>query len=87
MIISNPKMLVLFGAMVPPFIVASGNARIQALLPGGSFMLIAFGVDSFYAITAGKAGAKLSRSGIRGLEIFSGLCLIGGGLWMVLRGR
>jgi homoserine/homoserine lactone efflux protein len=86
-IMSNPKMLVLFGAMIPPFIVPTGNAMVQTLLLGGSFMLIAFFGDSFYAITAGKAGDKLSRSRIHGLELFSGICLIGGGLWMVLRGR
>ena len=86
-IISNPKMLVLFGAMIPPFITPTGNPMIQTLMLGGSFMVIAFLGDSFYAVTAGKAGARLSRSRIRGLEIFSALCLIGGGLWMVLRGR
>ena len=74
-------------AVIPPFIEPSGNAMIQTLVLGGSFMVIGFWVDSFYVFTAGKAGAKLSRSRIRGLEIFSGLCLIGGGLWMVLRGR
>ena len=86
-IISNPKMLVLFGAMIPPFIAPTGNAMAQTLMLGGSFMLIAFIVDTAYAITAGTAGAWLSRSRIRTLEIFSGACLIGGGLWMVLRGR
>ncbi len=86
-IVSNPKMLVLFGAIIPPFIAPSGNAMVQTLLLGSSFMVIAFCVDSLYALTAGKAGARLSRSRIRGLEIFSGVCLIGGGLWMVLRAR
>jgi threonine/homoserine/homoserine lactone efflux protein len=75
-IISNPKMLVLFGAMIPPFIV-----------PGGDPMAIAGVGDTLYALMAGKAGSFLSRSRIRALEIASGCFLMGGGIWMALRGR
>lgn len=86
-IISNPKMLVLFGAMIPPFLTPGGNAVTETLLLGFSFMVVAFVFDSLYAVTAGRAGAWLSRSRIRSLEIFSGLCLVGGGIWLALRGR
>jgi threonine/homoserine/homoserine lactone efflux protein len=86
-IISNPKMLVLFGAMIPPFLSPDGNAFAQILLLGVTFMAIAAVGDTLYALLAGKAGAWLSRSRIRALEIVSGCFLLGGGLWLGLRGR
>jgi homoserine/homoserine lactone efflux protein len=57
------------------------------LLLGVTFMAIAAVGDSLYAVMAGKAGAWLSRSRIRALEIASGCFLMGGGIWMALRGR
>ena len=86
-IISNPKMLVLFGAMIPPFVTPGGDPMRQILLLGLTFMVIAGGGDTLYALMAGKAGAWLSRSRIRVLEIASGCFLLGGGIWMALRGR
>ena len=86
-IMSNPKMLVLFGAMIPPFIVDGSDPMRQILLLGFTFMAIAGLGDIAYALMAGKAGSFLSRSRVRGLEIVSGCFLLGGGLWMALRGR
>jgi homoserine/homoserine lactone efflux protein len=86
-IMSNPKMLVLFGAMIPPFLTPGGDDFREILLLGGTFMAIAAAGDTLYAIGAGKAGAFLSRSRIRALEIVSGCFLLGGGLWMALRVR
>lgn len=86
-IISNPKMLVLFGAMIPPFIVPGGDPMAQILVLGVTFMVIAAVGDTLYALMAGKAGSWLSRSRIRMLEIASGCFLLGGGIWMALRGR
>ena len=86
-IMSNPKMLVLFGALIPPFISPTGNYASQLLTLGLTFAAIALIGDSIYALAAGKAGAWLSRSRIRTLEIVSGCFLLGGGIWMALRGR
>jgi len=86
-IISNPKMLVLFGAMIPPFISPDGDPMRQILFLGGTFMAVAFIGDTVYALLAGQAGRWLSRSRVRGLEIVSGCFLAAGGLWMALRGR
>lgn len=86
-IMSNPKMLVLFGAMIPPFMTAGDNPMQQILFLGVTFMVIAAVGDTAYALLAGKAGAFLSRSRIRALEIVSGCFLLGGGIWMALRGR
>jgi homoserine/homoserine lactone efflux protein len=86
-ILSNPKMLVLFGALIPPFLSRGGNAMSETLLLGGSFALIAAATDSLYALLAGRAGSWLSRSRIRLVEMVSGTFLIGGGIWMALKGR
>jgi threonine/homoserine/homoserine lactone efflux protein len=86
-IMSNPKMLVLFGALIPPFITPDGSAMQQIVILGATFMVIAGFGDVMYALMAGKAGSFLSRSRIRALEIVSGCFLMGGGIWMALRGR
>jgi len=86
-IVTNPKMLVLFGAMIPPFLVHGTDPFRQIMGLGLTFMAIAAVGDTLYALMAGSAGAALSRSRVRGLEIASGLFLLAGAAWMVLRGR
>lgn len=86
-IMSNPKMLVLFGAMIPPFLSKGGNATVETLWLGLTFMIIAAVGDTLYALMAGRAGAWLSQSRVRAIEIVSGLCLTAGGVWLALRGR
>jgi homoserine/homoserine lactone efflux protein len=86
-IMSNPKMLVLFGALIPPFIPQGGDVMRLTLIMGAVFAIIAAVSDSLYAIMAGNAGAWLSRSRIRSIEIISGCCLVGGAAWMILKGR
>ena len=86
-IMSNPKMLVLFGALIPPFISADGGYTRQLLTLGLTFAAIALVGDCCYALAAGKAGRLLSHSRVRGIEIVSGLCLTAGGLWLALKSR
>ena len=86
-ILSNPKMLVLFGALIPPFIPTGADVMKTTMLLGITFGAIAAISDSAYAVLAGRAGAWLSQKRIRALEIFSGSCLIGGAAWMVLKGK
>jgi homoserine/homoserine lactone efflux protein len=86
-IMSNPKMLVLFGALIPPFLSKGGNVLQETMLLGVTFMVIAAAGDTLYALMAGRAGAWLSRSRIRAIEIASGICLAGGGVWLALKGR
>jgi homoserine/homoserine lactone efflux protein len=86
-IMSNPKMLVLFGALIPPFLTEGGNVLQETMLLGVTFMAIAAVGDTLYALLAGRAGEWLSRSRIRAIEIASGLCLTLGGVWLALRGR
>lgn len=86
-ILSNPKVLLVFGALIPQFISKDGDYLNQLILLGLSFMVIATVFDSLYAFAAGNAGSWLSQKRVRFVEVSSGLCLIGGGLWLALRGR
>ena len=86
-IMSNPKMLVLFGALIPPFIQPGGDYTRQLLTLGFTFAGIALVGDTAYALAAGSAGRLLSRSRVRGIEIISGLCLTAGGVWLALKSR
>ena len=86
-IMSNPKMLVLFGALIPPFIVPGGGETRQLLTLGLTFAAVALVGDSAYALAAGRAGQWLSRSRVRVIEIVSGLCLTVGGVWLALKHR
>jgi len=86
-ILSNPKMLVLFGALIPPFLTRGGNTGQETLILGLTFAVIAAASDTLYALAAGRAGGWLSRSRIRAIEIVSGFFLTAGGAWMALKGR
>jgi len=86
-ILSNPKMLVLFGALIPPFLTPGGDVLRETLILGATFAAIAAASDTVYALAAGQAGSLLTRSRIRVVEVASGLFLTAGGAWMALRGR
>jgi homoserine/homoserine lactone efflux protein len=83
-LMSNPKIIVLFGALFPQFIDPKGDYLEQVLLLGITAMVTAAIFDSIYAITAGRAGSMLSRARVRLLSRISGSFLIGGGVWLAL---
>lgn len=83
-LMSNPKIIVLFGALFPQFIDPKANYLEQVLLLGVTAMVTAAIFDSVYAVTAGRAGALLSRTRMRLLSKISGSFLIGGGIWLAL---
>lgn len=83
-LMGNPKIVVLFGALFPQFIDPKGDYLEQVLLLGITAMVTAAVFDSIYAITAGRAGSMLSRARVRLLSKISGGFLIGGGVWLAL---
>jgi len=83
-LMSNPKIIVLFGALFPQFIDPKGDYLAQVLLLGITAMVTAAVFDSIYAITAGRAGSALSRVRVQLLSRISGGFLIGGGIWLAL---
>jgi homoserine/homoserine lactone efflux protein len=83
-VMSNPKALILFGALFPQFIDPTGDYGAQVLLMGITAMATALVFDSAYAVLTGQAAALLSRRRVRLVSRASGLCLIGGGVWLAL---
>jgi homoserine/homoserine lactone efflux protein len=77
---SNPKLLLLFGALFPQFIDPNGDYVEQVLLMGITLMTIAACFDSTYAVLSGRAAALLSERRVRLVSWASGLCLVGGGV-------
>lgn len=85
---SNPKALFFFGAFIPQFVdPANGDTFWQTLLLGFTFIAIATLCDGAYALLAGRAGSMLTTARVRAVEIGSGVCLIGGGIWLALARR
>jgi homoserine/homoserine lactone efflux protein len=83
-LMSNPKIIVLFGALFPQFIDPKGDYLEQVLILGITAMVVAAIFDSIYAVTAGRAGTLLSKARVRILSKISGASLIGGGVWLAL---
>lgn len=84
-ILSNPKVLVLFGAMIPPFLPRQGDPALWTFALGATFIGIAALTDTTYTLLAGRARQWLRQSRIRVIEVVSGCCLTAGGLWMALK--
>jgi len=84
---SNPKVLLLLGAIVPNFVAPEGSVFWQTILLCGTFMVIATACDIAYALLAGRAGRLLTRGRVQVVERISGTLLIGGGLWMAMLKR
>jgi threonine/homoserine/homoserine lactone efflux protein len=82
--LSNPKVLVFFGAFIPQFVDMSRDHVSQVTLLGVTFMLIAAITDALYALLAGRARAFFSARRTRLVSRVSGGFMIGGGIWLAL---
>ncbi len=83
-LVSNPKVLIFYGAFIPQFVDASGPQVAQILLLGFTFNLAAAIGDTAYALMAGQARTWMSERRARLLSRISGGVMIGGGLWLAL---
>jgi threonine/homoserine/homoserine lactone efflux protein len=82
--LSNPKLLVFFGAFIPQFMDMSRDHFSQVALLGATFMVIAGLTDVVYAALAGRARRLFSARRTRLLSRVSGGVMIGGGVWLAL---
>lgn len=82
--LSNPKVLIFFGAFIPQFVDPAGDYIAQVILLGAIAMLTAAITDGAYAVLTGRARLFLTRTRVRLVSRVSGLFLIGGGLWLAL---
>jgi threonine/homoserine/homoserine lactone efflux protein len=82
--LSNPKLLLFFGAFLPQFMDMSHDYIFQVTVLGATFMVIAGLMDATYALLAGRARKFFSAKRTRLLSRVSGGFVIGGGLWLAL---
>src|SRR5664279_808235 len=83
-LLSNPKVLVFFGAFIPQFMDLSKDHVSQVALLGITFMITGAITDSIYALLAGRARLFFSARRTRLLSRVSGGLMIGGGIWLAL---
>ena len=83
-LLSNPKVLVFFGAFIPQFVDMSQDHISQVALLGVTFMITGAITDSVYALAAGRARLFFSARRTRLLSRVSGGFMIGGGIWLAL---
>src|SRR5436309_15055181 len=83
-LLSNPKVLVFFGAFIPQFMDMNRDHVSQVALLGVTFMVTGAITDSIYALLAGRARTFFSGRRTRLLSRISGGFMIGGGIWPAL---
>jgi threonine/homoserine/homoserine lactone efflux protein len=83
-LLSNPKVLVFFGAFIPQFMDMSRDHVSQVALLGVTFMITGAITDTVYALLAGRARSFFSAQRTRTLSQVSGGFMIGGGVWLAL---
>jgi threonine/homoserine/homoserine lactone efflux protein len=83
-LLSNPKVLVFFGAFIPQFMDMSKPHFPQVALLGATFMVTAVMTDMLYALLAGRARKFFSARRTRLVSRISGGFMIGGGIWLAL---
>jgi threonine/homoserine/homoserine lactone efflux protein len=82
--LSNPKVLVFFGAFIPQFVDMSQDHLSQVALLGVTFMVVAAITDAIYALLAGRVRRFFSARRTRALSRVAGTFMIGGGIWLAL---
>ncbi len=83
-LLSNPKVLVFFGAFIPQFVDMSKDHFSQVALLGLTFMVTGAFSDSIYAVLAGRARRFFSAERTRLVSRISGAFMVGGGIWLAL---
>jgi threonine/homoserine/homoserine lactone efflux protein len=83
-LLSNPKVLIFFGAFIPQFMDMRRDHFPQVALLGATFMVTAAMTDAIYATLAGRARKFFSVRRTRALSRISGGFMIGGGIWLAL---
>ena len=82
--LSNPKLLVFFGAFIPQFMDMNQDHLSQVLILGVTFMAVAGLTDIVYAFLAGRVRTIFSARRTRLVSRVSGSFMIGGGIWLAL---
>jgi threonine/homoserine/homoserine lactone efflux protein len=84
--LTNPKTLLFYGAFFPQFLASDAPIAPQVALLSLTFFAIAAGLDSCWALLAGRVRGVLAMRG-RLRNRLSGGCLIGAGIGLALAHR
>lgn len=85
---TNPKVLLFYAAFFPQFVDPTSAVLPQMVLLSVTFLLIASGPDSCFALAAGRAHGLFANPRIGRLQNrLTGLLLIGAGLWLAVTRR
>src|SRR5215467_414337 len=82
--LSNPKLLLFFGAFIPQFMDMNKDHLSQVMVLGVTFMVVAGLTDGIYALLAGRIRTIFSAQRTRLMSRISGGFMIGGGIWLAL---
>lgn len=83
--LSNPKVLLFFGAFFPQFIAPARPLAPQLALLSVTFVVVMLGCDSVWAVLAGRARVWISAKG-RMINRVTGGLLVGAGLGLAWAG-
>lgn len=82
---TNPKVLLFYAAFLPQFVDPALPVLPQMVLLSATFLVIAAGLDSCFALTAGRARRLLADPRYSRLQNrITGSFLIGAGAWLAL---
>lgn len=81
--LTNPKVLLFFGAFFPQFISPEKDLGVQLLVLSGTFLVVVASLDSVWAVLAGRARHWIARRG-RMINRLSGGMLVGAGVGLAL---
>lgn len=85
--LSNPKVLLFFGAFFPQFIDPTAALAPQFVILATSFVITVTVIDCGYALAAGTARGWLTARRQRVGDGIAGCLLIGGGIWLAAARR
>src|SRR3982074_2040362 len=83
-LLSNPKVMIFFGAFIPQFMDMSKDHVPRVAVLGITCMVVAAMTDAIYALLAGRARLFFSARRTRLVSRISGGFMIGGGVWLAL---
>ncbi len=85
---TNPKVLLFYAAFLPQFVDASAPILPQMVLLSVTFVVIAFGIDSGFALGAGRLRGFFSNERRARLQNrLTGSLMIGAGVWLAFSRR
>lgn len=81
--LANPKTLLFYAALLPQFISSAADPKMQLLILSGTFLMIATGLDSVWALMAARV-RRLVTGKMRLTNRVAGVLLIAAGIGLAM---